>query len=547
MCGDKEVNGHVFSTGLKRLEKSDEACSGQHDQVRPVTYLIQESLLRPAYSFSGSERESLDICSLAELLDMYHTHRATDRHDKVYALFGMSSDNLQAAGLAPDYQIPWEDLSKKLIKYIIGEAASIDTWPDREMGVIRGKGSVIGLVSSATILEDNNQALDIRFTTKAGHYLADRDEVRWSTWILKASANLVQVGDIVCLLQGASKPTIVRQCWAYFAVIMIAVNPKATLPKDLWSQYVHTFPPNDLVLVWDWQISPAKLQEREHYKLAMNGRLEYLDADPKGAMDKATRMWKVGTVLWEAGERARAKQLVLEAMTAYSGGEAFDERLFGHTPMTWAARCGNEVALQLLLTQYGDDLDSRDVLGQTALSSAIDAGRLTIVNLLLATGKVNINDNNTYGETPLITAATEGQVDVIDLLLKTGRVNPDARDIDGATPLWRAAYNGHENIVKLLLETGKVNPDARDICRATPLGTAAYNGHENIVKLMLETNFQHPLYMTPSEVAKQRGHQSVFELLEQHEESLALAEYPSIEPDLAESTDLSARSTCSPS
>jgi hypothetical protein len=37
---------------------------------------------------------------------MYHTHEATKRYDKVYALLGMSSDNLKKAGLVPNYGVP---------------------------------------------------------------------------------------------------------------------------------------------------------------------------------------------------------------------------------------------------------------------------------------------------------------------------------------------------------------------------------------------------------------------------------------------------------
>jgi hypothetical protein len=33
----------------------------------------------------------------ANTVDMYHTHKATERHDKVYALLGMSSDGPSAA------------------------------------------------------------------------------------------------------------------------------------------------------------------------------------------------------------------------------------------------------------------------------------------------------------------------------------------------------------------------------------------------------------------------------------------------------------------
>ena len=49
------------------------------------------------------QRVSLDICPLGELIDIYHTYKATNRHNKIYALLGISLDNLSAAGLSPNY------------------------------------------------------------------------------------------------------------------------------------------------------------------------------------------------------------------------------------------------------------------------------------------------------------------------------------------------------------------------------------------------------------------------------------------------------------
>jgi hypothetical protein len=41
---------------------------------------------------------------------MFHTRQASDPRDKVYALLGMSSDNLSKASLQPDYKISWQNL-----------------------------------------------------------------------------------------------------------------------------------------------------------------------------------------------------------------------------------------------------------------------------------------------------------------------------------------------------------------------------------------------------------------------------------------------------
>jgi hypothetical protein len=94
-------------------------------------------------------RLSLDICSLGELVDMYHTHEATKRHDKVYALLGMSSDDLSVAGLEPNYSIRWSILMRNLVKFLLNNQASVDTWDDREIAVIKSKGCILGRVSLA--------------------------------------------------------------------------------------------------------------------------------------------------------------------------------------------------------------------------------------------------------------------------------------------------------------------------------------------------------------------------------------------------------------
>ena len=79
--------------------------------IRSVTYVIRGAIFRPKYAISSSGG-----VSLGELVDMYHTREATERHDKVYALFGMSSDDPSTAGLSPNYKVPWKKLLQQLIE-----------------------------------------------------------------------------------------------------------------------------------------------------------------------------------------------------------------------------------------------------------------------------------------------------------------------------------------------------------------------------------------------------------------------------------------------
>jgi hypothetical protein len=79
-------------------------------------------------------------------------------------------------------------------------------------------------------------------------------------WNLQASAKSVQRGDIVCLLQGALKPIIIRLYKDHFAVIMIA----ATFPEAIGMESDsdrRPDPPRDFPLVWNREKALDRLQD----------------------------------------------------------------------------------------------------------------------------------------------------------------------------------------------------------------------------------------------------------------------------------------------
>ena len=75
---------------------------GLRSLIRSVAYLMRGAIFRP----QGLDWVSNEVCPLSELIDMYHTHEATLRSDKVYALLGMSSDDFRNTSLSPDYSVP---------------------------------------------------------------------------------------------------------------------------------------------------------------------------------------------------------------------------------------------------------------------------------------------------------------------------------------------------------------------------------------------------------------------------------------------------------
>jgi hypothetical protein len=107
------------------------------------------------------------ICPLSELMDMYHSYEATKRHDKVYALLGMSSDDLSKVGLLPDYGVPWEELLQRLVKFLLSKKISVETWQNREIVVIKSKGCILGKVTSvqSNIARGDRQGVDFTFMT----------------------------------------------------------------------------------------------------------------------------------------------------------------------------------------------------------------------------------------------------------------------------------------------------------------------------------------------------------------------------------------------
>jgi hypothetical protein len=453
MCGSMEIDGYAFCLGLKSLKLSYTS-SPELQTLPSITYLIERAGLRSKYTTDLPKRFSLNIRSLAELIDMFHTRKASDVHDKVYALLGMSSDDPDEAGLQPDYKVSWKELFQKLVKFVLSKDVSVET-DHTQRAVIKSRGCILGEVSS--VWSDDTQNVNITFTSKnAAWYLGDKME-----WTLQASAKSIRKRDIIYLLQGAPKPTIIRLCKDHFAIAVIAVTPLKDSGsfQQLELSKSTTHFPRDFLLVWDWEQHLGESQGLE-------------ESNNRVCLDKATRTWNIALILGDLGEYEKAEKRLREAIEGYK--TAFGEEhlytlksQYGLTPLSWAAGNGYDVIVSLLLAKDGVDPDLKD---------------------------------SQYSQTSLSWAAERGHEAVVKQLLKTGKVEVDSKDKDNRTPLLKAAKNGHEAIVKLLLKTGKVEVDLKDKDSRTPLLWAAKNGHEAVVQLLqLSTECDEPSLLTPGE------------------------------------------------
>ena len=546
ICGSIEIDGYAFCLGLKSLQLSY-AASPELQSRDPLLYLIERAGLRSKHIPNSPERFSLDIRSLAELIDMFHTREASIDHDKVYALLGMSSDDPIKAGFRPDYKVSWKKLFQQLVKFVLSkDVFDMETSDYSKMAVIKSKGCILNRVSS--VKSDDGQNVTIKFKNDA-KYLGNKRE-----WTLQASAKSIQQHDIVCLLQGASKPTIIRQYKDYFTVIVIAAAPLSggvsfgqPEPSDSKTQFSC-----NLLLVWDWEKPLGKWQAQKEYETLTqtNNWISRHSKEGLEGLEKATRIWNVALVLEDLEENERATEMREEAIQGYKtviGANYSDilENQYGLTPLSWAAGNGYNTVVKFLLPKTDVDPDWKEILyGRTPLSWAAAGGYNAVVKLLLhETGKVNVNSKDNDGRTPFLLAAAGGHEAVVKLLLlETGKVDVNSKDKDGRTPLLWAAAGGHEAMVKLLLETSnieivpkgndsqtpfldvrlllgaKVEVASKDIrYHRTPLSWAAIDEAEAEVKLLLETGNVHSnssqYGQTLLSWAAARGHEAVVKLL----------------------------------
>ncbi|KAK1240067.1 hypothetical protein MKX08_007509 [Trichoderma sp. CBMAI-0020] len=303
MCGSTRIDGYAFCLGLPSLLSYADI----PDHIRSVTYLMRGSIFRPKYSINMSGDVSLDIRPLGELIDMYHAHEATERHDKIFALLGMSSDNPAIAGLVPNYTISWDELMAQAVRFILGENVLIRTWAHLQAVVISAKGYVIGSVTSVRSTEgtyrNDRQILNIK----------TRDNTSLS-WTVQATAKPIQAGDICCQLSGAAKPMIIRSCTDYFSVIMTGFMPpdyEAQSENFDQSRKLTTTSQHDFLLIWDWDTSFERTTDGK-YETWLNNKVPGdQDEDSECQPDKQTRLWNAVMIMSDAGSN---KSLVIDTL-----------------------------------------------------------------------------------------------------------------------------------------------------------------------------------------------------------------------------------------
>ena len=285
-CGYTEIDGHAFSAGLmsKVFERLERNLLAIQNPVHTVLDLMRHAGFRSRRVPRSTGRFSLCIRPLAELIQMFHTRKATMRHDKVVALLGMSTDDPAAAGLSVHYKMPWHTLLEKLVLYLLGAEVLVKTWPEREMVLIKAKGYVMGRIASVTTTDLRNKQ-DIVLTLAYGLSVCRPQ----SKWRLPGSAKSVQAGDLLCVLCGSSTPILIRPCRDFFSIILNLASISPKMPKA-------PPPVREFILLWDWQTYQGNLPKPHEILIG-----DILPEIPKevlgGHYNILIRLWSAACIL----------------------------------------------------------------------------------------------------------------------------------------------------------------------------------------------------------------------------------------------------------
>ncbi|KAK0707784.1 heterokaryon incompatibility protein-domain-containing protein, partial [Lasiosphaeris hirsuta] len=465
-CGSAEMDGHAFCLGLSTLKLPYELCLGLQSIIYTATYLIRGALFRPRRGASQSGPSFLQIRPLGELVEMYHTRKATEHHDKVYALLGMASDGNADKKLLADYNISWKELFKRLIHSILPKQHhSVATWSDREVAIIRGKGYLLGeisLVEKDSTWEDKQKVHITWRNEPSGHGV--RHE-KTSPRLIQSGAKAIQAGDLVCLLQDAAKPTILRLLDDHMTIIRIAVHfdgeefdGNGTRPKTSLL---------DVPLVWDWENRP---EAREYDKLFVSSQVpepseldEHLE---KTARLESIRLVFQTTMRYDAlAENLRTTTEVFER--AFKTLDKLAVPWFIHRDKP---KQGHVSKILAMVDQF-----IRHIGRWETICIAAIGGHKSVIKLLLDTGMVDLDDQK-YLSLPFWLAIQHKHEEASKLLLSAGGANWNMEITDKQTALFQAAKNGNGTVTKLLLDSGKVDPDAKNMDGWRPLQLAAESG-----------------------------------------------------------------------
>ncbi|KAK1760092.1 heterokaryon incompatibility protein-domain-containing protein [Echria macrotheca] len=217
---------HLRDPHLDRVLWADAVCVNQKDlaersrqvQFMPVVYSCASRVI----VWLGEDKD--DSKRAMETIRRNAVHKrqcaGSSTEAVIFALLGMSSDNPAAKGLLPNYETPWSSVLERVVTAVFGD----DIYGEEH-------SFVISLVPT----DDTSQLAGKEGNTRLIHHQCLAP---------------IRNGDICCLMEGASQPSIIRIAGDHFRVIVSAIHHLSG-PDQLLVSEASKISPVESLLAWD--------------------------------------------------------------------------------------------------------------------------------------------------------------------------------------------------------------------------------------------------------------------------------------------------------
>lgn len=282
-------------------------------------------------------------------------------------------------------------------------------------------------------------------------------------WTLQASARLLQRGDVICLQQNATRPTITRLYQDFSAIFVVAARPPSSLPSEgedrIWSEVLNRILLllRDTILIWNWDYTPEEYARLKTYRIWVEElKWEPQDSGTVSHRDETARLFDFG--------------LILVDLRAFSTAQArFQEGIVCFETTIQSATTETALPKRLPLPslnihnpseinpnqQYYRNHTARfsKLLISSLLADAIKEGRQLRAKVIPDSGSLYLSFRDRNGISLLCHAAGGGHLDIVERLHQEhADVNAAAAKREGRTALQAVAGAGYLVIVKRLLQ-----------------------------------------------------------------------------------------------
>ncbi|RAL02265.1 HET domain-containing protein [Aspergillus ibericus CBS 121593] len=500
MCGTVQINGHIFCEGLDNLEPSPRLMA----RVSPVSYLIKGALFR-----SHDRDLSVPTLSIGELVSMYRNHNVIKQHDKVYALLGLSSDS-NSAVLAPDYERPWHEVFRQAAQHVFAKC-SVEICYEPETAIIR--------VAFNQICQ------------KLGY--CDKWMAEWS---LQASGDLLQDGDIICLLEGLSQPSVLRLCADYYTVVIPVVKPKEWVQntednvRGGGNYSAHGL--YDILLGWKASEPEDKADSKSLSRLVGNGPNNHKHCEAERSLnhtisvmvDAAIQLFKLGVPerkgLDNVLSKGRVKGVDINFLLSQSNGTVSNNLITAVEAVLWQKHESPHFWEKMLVVAVRDPLPCGFIITSILLQRL--QGRLPVPEEVVKAAAAN--EEHGHQIIPLFLEHRGDKLPIMQLLLEYhGDKLPISKEVVKA-----AAANeehGYQIMQLLLVHRGDKLPVFEEVVKAAAVNK---NHRYEIMHLLLEYHGDKlPISeeMVKAAAANEEdGYQIMQLLLEHHGDKLPISE-----------------------